>query len=571
MRRRMLTSILVMLALLTSVLPGPASAALREDADWYEMYFASSDGVTKLHADVLRPKGLAMDVPTPVIMSVSPYMNHSGSTGFQQAQVGQTGPNPRFFDFLDQSQAMKKGYTFVQVDLPGFGGSMGCNDWGGLREQAAVRAAVEWAASQPWSTGKVGLLGKSYDGWTGLMGIAQQPKGLAAVVSLEPVFSGYRYIYMNGIRRTNWPYGTNFTQYDATPGRPGDDPMYNVNGAPQAWCYPVNIAGHNADMSESGPYWAERNLLPTAIGKRTPLLLTQGFLETNTRWDGASEYFNSLAGDHNRAWYGQFDHCRPWETQSACSASGNNQRLAAGRPGFMAEVMRFYDLHLKGVEPEVADPNIEVQDILGRWRAEEQWPPADMRVLETELKPGTYNDSGSGSANTPSATTGIWNISKPLEHKVWLSGTPDLRVSVDGAPNANLAAAVYDIDPEGRTFLIARGVQKLEGTGVRNFSFTLYGQDWPLEAGHRIAVRLVSADTGEFQYSGTQTQLPVTVRWARIGLPFLTEDRTEFLEGESTPRLETYMNPTGKTVLTEAQLTAGAHVFNLPEPLAAGQ
>jgi predicted acyl esterase len=562
-----MVAVVVALVAGMTLVASPARAALRADADWYQMYFPAADGVTQLHADVLRPKGLAMDVKTPIILSVSPYMNHSGSTGFQTEQVGQDGPNPRFFDFLDQSNALKKGYTYVAVDLPGFGGSFGCNDWGGAREQAAVRAAVEWAAAQPWSTGKVGLLGKSYDGWTGLMGIAQQPKGLSAVVSLEPVFSGYRYIYMNGIRRTNWPYGTNFTQYDATPGRPNDDPMYNANGAPQAWCYPVNIAGHNADFSESGPYWAERNLLPTAAGKTTPLLLTQGFLETNTRWDGAAQYFNSLAGKQNRVWYGQFDHCRAWETQAACNASGTNQNLAVGRPGFVAEVMRFYDLHLKGIEPPAQDPAVEVQDIQGRWRSEESWPPADMRWHETELRPGTYNDSGSGSAATPSATTGIWSISKPLEHTAWLSGTPQISVGVDAAPNANLAVGLYDIDPQGRTFLISRGVQRLEGTGARTFSFTLYGQDWPIEAGHRVAVRLAPTDTGEFQYNGTQTQLPVTVRWAKVGLPFLRYDRNQFLEGGPTARLESYMSAAGKTVLTEAQMTAAEQPFNLPGPL----
>ena len=63
---------------------------------------------------------------------------------------------------------MERGYTFVMVDLRGFGGSTGCLDWGGPGEQADVVKAVEWAASQPWSTGSVGMYGKSYDGVTGL-------------------------------------------------------------------------------------------------------------------------------------------------------------------------------------------------------------------------------------------------------------------------------------------------------------------------------------------------------------------------------------------------------------------
>ncbi len=497
-----------------------------------------------------------------MILSVSPYTNHLGNTGPNDPSG--VGPSPRFYDFLDLSGALTKGYTYVMVDLPGDGGSGGCNDWGGVREQAGVRAGVEWAASQSWSNGKVALLGKSYDGWTGLMGIAQQPEGLAAVVSLEPVYSGYRYIYMNGVRRTNWPYGSSFTVVDAMPGRPSDTPQYHANGAPQAWCYPVNIAGHNADWSESGPYWAERNLVPTSFGKTTPLFLTQGFLETNTKSDGAFQYFNTLAGTDNRAWYGQFDHCRAWETQAACNASGNNTRLAVGREGFIDEVMRFLDLHLKGIEPEVQDPAIEVQDGLGRWRAEDSWPPSDMNLYETSLRPGSYTDSGSGRGDRPTAAAGIWSISEALPHDVWFSGTPNISVSVDAVPNANLAANVYDVAPDGTLTMISRGVQSLTGTGVRNFSFIMYGQDWPILAGHRIAVLVSSANSDEFQYVGTRST--VTVRNATISMPFLTYERTEFLEGESTPRLESFLSPQ-RTVLPAETITASEHPFDLPGPL----
>ena len=72
---------------------------------------------------------------------------------------------------------MERGYTFVMVDLRGFGGSSGCLDWAGPGEQSDVVNAVKWAASQPWSTGKVGMYGKSYDGVTGLIGVDQQPDG----------------------------------------------------------------------------------------------------------------------------------------------------------------------------------------------------------------------------------------------------------------------------------------------------------------------------------------------------------------------------------------------------------
>jgi predicted acyl esterase len=545
---------------------GSASAAPRADADHYEFYFPSSDGLNKLHADVLRPKGLALDVATPVILTVSPYTNHSGATTPSTTELFAEGASPRFYDFLELSGALQKGYTYVMVDLPGDGGSSGCNDWGGRREQIATRDAVEWAASQGWSTGKVALLGKSYDGWTGLMGMARQPEGLAAVVSLEPVYSGYRYIWMNGVRRSStWPYGHSFTGADAMPGRPTDAPEYNVNGAPQAWCYPVNIAGQSGDDSEEGPYWDERNLVPTGTGKTTPLFLTQGFLEANTKQDGAFEYFNSLAGSDNRAWFGQFDHCRAWETQAACSQSGNDQRLAVGRPGFIDEVMRFLDLHLKGIQPTVTDPAVEVQDNLGRWRGEASWPPADSVLYETDLRTGTYSDSGSGRGDRPTEAQGIWSISEALPHAAWFSGEPSLSVTVDALPNSNLAANVYDVAPDGKVTMISRGVQLLRGTGVRSFDLTLYGQDWFIEQGHRIGVLLSSANTDQFQHVATRST--VTVLDASIQLPFLTNDRVGFLEGSATPRLEQFLS--GSTSTLTAPFIEGAETpFALPAPLA---
>ena len=108
----------------------------------------------KLHADVLRPSNLPADAKTPVILSIGPYFNHSGQTGPAGPVEGtsydpvgpSTGPSDRFLDFVEGAQLMERGYTYVMVDLRGFGGSTGCLDWGGPGEQADVVKAVEWAA-----------------------------------------------------------------------------------------------------------------------------------------------------------------------------------------------------------------------------------------------------------------------------------------------------------------------------------------------------------------------------------------------------------------------------------------
>src|SRR3954447_950073 len=201
----------LLLAVLAAALcPAAASAAdVPPGAVWTQATIPSSDGV-KLHADILRPKAVG-DAKTPVIVSIGPYFNHSGQTGpagpaedTGYDPIGpSSGPSGRFYDFVKGAHLMDRGYTFVMVDLRGFGGSSGCLDWAGPGEQADVVNAVKWAAAQSWSTGSVGMYGKSYDGVTGLIGANHHPAGLGAVVSQEPVYDLYRYLYGDGIRRLN--------------------------------------------------------------------------------------------------------------------------------------------------------------------------------------------------------------------------------------------------------------------------------------------------------------------------------------------------------------------------------
>ena len=541
----------------TAVVLGAPSAHAAEPYPgtvWTEHYFPSTDGLSMLHADVLRPKGLSDKDKTPVILTVSPYLNHSGYT--TEYDPDATGPSDRFYDFLEVSDIIERGYTYVMVDLPGFGGSGGCNDWGGLREQLGVKAAVEWAASQEWSTGRVGMMGKSYDAWTGLMGIAQQPKGLAAVVAMEPVFAGYRYLYNNGVRFLNSvTTPALFQAIDAKPGSLMEDPMYQANGAPQAWCYGANLGLQQQDDPESA-FWAERDLLKMVDGARTPLFMTQGFLETNTKPDGAFDFFNLLANNNDqRAWYGQFDHVRGWEREVSAK-----KPYQMGRATFVEEMMRFFDRHVKGVRVPRVDPTIEVQDALGRYRAESSWPPADSKMWWSKLNGGTYTDDGQGSALS---TAGIWSISQKLPHDVWLSGEPVLETTLDAVPRANLVANIYDIDPEGRATLITRGAHLVRGALEQEIELELYGQDWPVLKGHRIGVRISDADDW---WLHVPTGSSVEIVAARIGLPFLTYERVKFIEGRMTPRLRGHL-ASERVSLGSAVIEAAERRFDLPAPL----
>jgi predicted acyl esterase len=524
----------------------PAAALAAEPypgSVWTEEYFASGDG-TRLHADVLRPAHLPKNAKTPVIVTVSPYTAHTD------------GPSDRFYDFLALTKVIERGYTYVMVDLRGFGGSAGCNDWGGPGERMDSKAAVEWAAAQPWSTGKVAVMGKSYDGWTGLMAIAERAKGLAAVVSMEPVYSGYRYLYMDGVRFAN-SVGTPaaFTATDATPGDPTTDSAeYVLNGTgPNGPCYAANIGQQQLD-DPTHAFWKARDLIGALQGATTPLFLTQGFLEANTKPDGLVAAWSGMAGP-KRAWFGQWDHVRGWER--------DGDELATGRDGFAAEVSRFLDFHLLG-GPAPADPPVVVQAADGRFRAEAAWPPADVTFRTATLAAGSYQDDGRNPGTGAGGGQGVWTVSAPLAQPAHLAGEPQAQLKVSGAPRANVVVNVYDIAPDGRATMISRGAMLLR-EGNQEARPEMYAQDWPLAAGHRIGILVSGANSEWFEHVPTNT--PVTLESGTVRLPFLTNARAAHLDGAASPRLRGFLQSAPFTV-DPATLAGTGGTFDLPPPLA---
>ncbi|MEA2467579.1 MAG: uncharacterized protein QOJ57_1705 [Thermoleophilaceae bacterium] len=577
--RRGLTSLLCALALSGLFAAAATAEPPPQGSKWTQHYIDEPDG-TQLHADVLRPANLPDDAKTPVILSIGPYFNHVGQLGLIGGVEGEPfdpvtvdGPSNRFYDFINGTHLLEKGYTWVQVDLRGFGGSSGCLDWGGQGEQDDVKVAIEWAASQPWSTGKVGTYGKSYDGATGLMAIALQPKGLAAVIAQEPLYDLYRYLYMNRVRFVNSVATP--VLYDAIAGTPGPaigtgDPnaapdalAYNfnsLNDTAKPGCPAQNVAGQQ-DPNHDSDFWKLRDFIPRAKGQKTPLLLTQGLLENNTKPDGFTEYFNGLAGP-KRAWYGMWDHVRPNDRDE-------DDRLLMGREGWFEESMRFYDRHLKGATvPD--DPPIEVETNDGKWRSEDAWPPADsLPVKTTKLNTGTYSDDGQNNGEDADTNIGgvgpfglgVWTFSPPLAYTAHLSGLPRVTVDVDvPAPEANLVADVYDVDKDNNATLISRGGYLLPGAG--KVTFDLYGNDWTMPAGHRLGVLFTGANAEWWAHTPTGQQ--VDVKSAEITLPFLGCRRSSFIAGGPSVKLESYLKNAPFAIDSETVRSQTDAGFGLP-------
>ena len=559
--RRGLGVALVVLA----AMPAAATAAdVPAGAVWSEATIPSTDGV-ELHADILRPKKLAPGARTPVILSIGPYFSHAGQTGALGPVQGtsydpvgpSTGPSDRFLDLIDGARLMDRGYTVVMVDLRGFGGSTGCLDWAGPGEQADVVKAVTWAANQPWSTGKVGMYGKSYDGVTGLIGVNEQPPGLRAVVSQEPVYDLYRYEYGDGMRRLNsLATPALYDAIDGTPGPLGDDPSYNINGAndtQRPGCKAANWVDQASDDDHSSPYWLARDLIPGARGSSVPLFLTQGLTENNTVSDGTAQYLANHTG-FERAWLGPWDHVRGNEKDE-------DGRLLMGRKGWFNEVARFYGRFLKGRRPKVRDPLIAVQTNDGKWRGERRWPPADAVGYTSGLLPGSYTDDGDGAVTGPRCRGGR------LDH---LAATParcasrrirpgdDRRVRA-ACRRANLVVDVYDLDQTGTGPLITRQGHMVYASG--RLTLDLWSADWKIPAGHRIGVRVTDANSDWWIH--VPTGPGVTVDGGSITLPFLRRKRTRTIQGEPGVQLEEYLAET-VTVPPETIASSESANFALP-------
>jgi putative CocE/NonD family hydrolase len=86
----------------------------------------------------------------------------------------------------------KHGYAIVRADERGLGQSSGKLDTMSRGTSEAFFDVVEWAAEQPWSSGKVGLLGISYYAGSQWRVAARKPKGLSAIVPWEGMSDYYR-------------------------------------------------------------------------------------------------------------------------------------------------------------------------------------------------------------------------------------------------------------------------------------------------------------------------------------------------------------------------------------------
>ncbi|TFD92057.1 CocE/NonD family hydrolase [Cryobacterium lactosi] len=519
-----------------------------EGAEWTQHYFPSSDGSdTDLHADVLLPEGLAEDEQVPVIVSVGAYFGHSGEA-LVAGDEEHTGPSDRFGDLIEGGELFDRGYALVMVDLRGFGGSSGCLDFMGPGEQADVKAAIEWAESQPWSTGSVGMYGKSYDAITGLVGNNLKLDALDAVVAQAPMWDLHRSVRSNGVPRA--PMVDTARSYNETakiPALPDDDDRYRANAAYELEvpeCEVMNSFGYKTANPDS-EFWATRDLAAQAAGTDTPLFFTQGLLESVTAPEGMQEFLANHTGPQ-RGWLG------PWEHIRGNDRDGEGT-LKAGREGWFDEVMAFYDEHLKGKEPAVDVPAFSIQDSTGSWRAQDTWPVVE-RDANIVLSPGSYVDDGAEGDLTVQTGNSYIQFSQPLEQEIRITGTP--RITFDATGHGNVMVKLHDVAPDGNAVLFDEHVSVVKpGTTT----FDLKSTDWTLPAGHVLAVEIGTIESGVFSnWIDTPSNETIAVTNAQLDLAL--DDPADDLStpGEQALYLDLYVE------VSKQEIPIGPPVFSVP-------
>jgi len=165
------------------------------------------DGVS-LMANIFRPE---QDGRYPVVMSVSPYGKDAlpEDYGLFRA-LGINVGTFRISDYAafeepDPGFWVPHDYIVMHANARGMWNSEGNATWLSPRDAQDYYHLIEWAAAQPWSTGKIGLSGVSYLAMSQWAVAALNPPHLAAIMPWEGVTDQYReFAFHAGMRETGF-------------------------------------------------------------------------------------------------------------------------------------------------------------------------------------------------------------------------------------------------------------------------------------------------------------------------------------------------------------------------------
>ena len=317
-----------------------------------DMGITMSDGV-RLSARVWMPEDAGMN-PVPAVLEYIPYRKRDGTL-------------PR--DEMMHPYFAGHGYAAVRVDMRGNGDSEGLmTDEYTIQEQADACEVIEWLAAQPWCSGAVGMMGKSWGGFNCLQTAFLQPPALKAVVSVCSTTDRFAddIHYKGGcLLGENFGWGAVMLSYSSRP----PDPVLKADWR-EIWMQRLEaepwLAPRWAEFQERSDYWKHGSICEDWAQNQVPIQIWGGW---------ADNYMNTVAAIVKHI-PGSKGIVGPWVHQYPHTA------VPGPQVGFLDEALRWWDRWLKGVDNgadkdpdyrvwmlDSAAPDASAKHRAGRWVA----------------------------------------------------------------------------------------------------------------------------------------------------------------------------------------------------------
>ena len=456
---------LVALGLLASVTPGVARGASGVEPD-----YAASDPVQYIvptrHGDlfmqVIHPTVDGKVVKAPGILTYTPY----GTLGRDESTRWAT-----------------RGYARIVADVVGTTNSGGCYDYGGKREKESGYDLVEWIAAQPWSTGKIGMIGASYDGTTATATATMRPPHLTTIVPEAAISRWYSYAYSGGMRYVvnneklgrqgpangvvideqgfDTPLGFDLGFGGTPPTDPTNPRWAERTASAMTPCDEVKHlqGGYDVESPDYNEFWLERDYVKDAGRIGIPVLIAHNWGDWNVKQEEAVNLWRALTGTKQKYLY--MGH--RWDNH--------------GVPGgeYKATVDAWMDRWLKGqrngIERTLAPVVSHTSDSTGPGdfiasRALRVTPVSLFtqpggalgvnrpKATQSSVVPitGTGTESGAARDTSPQAGANyLYFETPPLTRDVRMFGEPRIRLTTTtGREWLTLTPSVTDVDPELR-------------------------------------------------------------------------------------------------------------------------
>lgn len=438
-------------------------------------------GVDRMWVDIVRPD---TDEPVPTILISSPYYNtlgrgwrgelkspHQGPSnplGAVNRSLGGGSAEAPFPEWYDE-HFVERGYAVALMDLRGSRNSSGCFLYGDRAEVRDTVDVIDHLAEQPWSNGRVGMTGGSYDGTLAIGAAVEQPisgrnpDALAAIIPLRAISRWYDYHFFDGAQSQghaltpslfNAVLPATDTQNAGT-----DDVLLPLHLAARKACIPtfgaLVSAGYASPYQDAtSPFWRQRDYVADADRVRAATFLVAGLFDYNVKNHNSANLWEALPDDvPSKLWWFNGTHADPHTPTSA--DAGSNALPHPFQDRFVEATHRWFAQFLKGLDAGALDtPAVETQRADGTWAADDAWPVAHEDLVlgvaaDGTLRPGehdgtiTFRDGPVGDHPTSALL-----VTEPFATARRLSGriVIDLDATLSG-PDATVAVDVRLVPP----------------------------------------------------------------------------------------------------------------------------